>query len=135
ALGRRETGTYSLRFMSSAGMVAGIGESQAGTGLIAVNDRGGRPRATISVVDGKGAFSVLNAAGETVAGLTVGQSGGGLLATADAAGEPIVKMGSSPKGYGVVLTGPAAGLPFVPKSGLPGSYLLGCAGGPSCVPE
>ena len=129
-------GHHSLRVLNSEKMLAGIGlTSDDGTGLIAVNTRDGKLRAQMSVGDGQGRLSVFNAAGEAVATLTEGQSGGGLLAISDATGEPIVKMGVTSKGYGVVLTGPAAGLPFVPKSGLPGSYLLGCAGGPSCVPE
>ena len=42
-------------------------------------------------------------------------------------------MGTNGNRYGVVMALPQ-GLPYVPKSGLPGSYMLGCAPGPACVP-
>jgi hypothetical protein len=51
----------------------------------------------------------------------------------DANSKATVMMKTNNNRYGVVMALPP-GFPYVPKSGLPGSYILGCAGGPSCVP-
>ena len=134
-LGGQAGGNYSLKFQGSAGLLAGIGESKAGTGAIVIGDSKGRKRASMLVGDeGKGLIGIFNAGGHGVAvlGEAVGNSGGSLV-IGDAKSEPRVKMGTNDNRYGVVMTFPL-GFPYVPKSGLPGSYMLGCAGGPSCVP-
>ena len=82
---------------------------------------------------GGGLFAIFNASAKPVAVLGQAANSGGLLAIGDAKSEPRVKMGTKDNRYGVVLTFPL-GLPYVPKSGLPGTFMLGCAGGPSCVP-
>jgi hypothetical protein len=136
-LGKRPTGGYALRFPTKSGdLIAGIGESAAGSGAIIVGDADGGKRAQMSVgSDGKGLIIIFNAKGFAIAALgeAPGNSGGG-LAIGDSAGSPRVKMGTNDNRYGEVQALPR-GLPYVPKSGLPGSYMLGCAGGGSCVPS
>lgn len=135
-LGRGEGGNYSLRVNGkSEEQIAGIGESKAGSGAIVVGDPQVSKRASITVGDGdKGIIGIFTGDGNAVAafGEAVGNNGGSLV-LGDAKSEPRVKIGTNNLRYGVVLTLPQ-GLPYVPRSGLPGSYLLGCAGGPSCVP-
>jgi hypothetical protein len=132
--GRQPAGNYSLRVLGPVDVAAAIGESRAGTGALVIGDPDGRPRAVMTVVDGKGSVRIQNAQGEAVVGLTEGATGGGLLAIGDATSEPMVKFGVNQDRYGVVLAGPVAGFPLVPGSGLPGSYILGCAGGDACSP-
>ena len=131
-LGRQEAGNYSFKIPLGDNAIAGIGESKAGTGAVIIGDGSGRTRAAMEVNDRKGALDVFNVDGNCVASLTESVNGGGLLVLTDAASRATVMMKAN-KGYGVVMTFPP-GFPYVPKSGLPGSYMLGCAGGPACVP-
>jgi hypothetical protein len=142
-LGMSAIGTSSLKILTSESkVVAGMGESRAGTGAIVVANRQGQTLASMTVVDddalgagtAKGAIGVFNRKGAAVLSLTEGATGGGLLTIGDASSTPMVKMGVKDDRYGVVLAGPRAGFPLVPRSGLPGSYFLGCAGGAACVP-
>ena len=134
-LGSGATGSHSLRiFTAESRLVAGIGESRAGSGAIVVQNRDGKPALSMRVTDGKGDLDVFNPNGTAVLSLTEGASGGGLLAICGPDGTTMVKMGVKDNRYGVVLTGPGAGFPLVPRSGLPGSYFMGCAAGPACVP-
>jgi len=133
ALGRGEAGNYSLQLPLGDKVIAGVGESKAGTGALVVGDAKGPTRAAMEVNDGKGALNVFNLAGHGVASLTESVGGGGLLVLTDANSNATVMMKTNDNRYGVVMALPP-GLPYVPKSGLPGSYMLGCAGGPSCVP-
>jgi len=126
-------GNYSLKIRAGDGDIAGIGESKAGTGALVVGDKDGQHKATVQVDNGKGAVSIFNDGGHGVASLTQSTNGGGLLVLADANSDARVMMGSNDNRYGVVMTFPS-GLPYVPKTGLPGSYMLGCAAGPACVP-
>jgi len=130
---RQEAGNYSFKIPLGSSLTAGIGESKAGTGAIIVSDFQGRPRALISMSDGRGAATIFNDTGNAVVSLTESANGGGVLALGDPNSNAMVKMGTNYNRYGVVMTFPP-GFPYVPRSGLPGSYLLGCAGGPSCVP-
>jgi hypothetical protein len=132
-LGRQEAGNYSFKIPLGDKIIAGIGESKAGTGALVVGDGHGRPRAAIEVNAGKGAADVFNASGNGVASLTESLGGGGLLVLTDANSHATVMMKANNNRYGVVMAFPP-GFPYVPKSGLPGSYMLGCAAGPSCVP-
>jgi len=137
-LGGQAHGNYSLKFPAStgAGLLAGIGESKAGTGAIVIGDSQGRRRASMFVGDdNKGIIGIYNAQGKAILtlGEAVGNTGGSLV-IGDANSEPRVKMGTSDKGYGVVMTFPL-GFAYVPKSGLAGSYMLGCAPGPACQEE
>ena len=131
---RQTVGNYSFRLPSTDGVIAGIGESQAGTGALVIGDIAGRPKASMTVGDGKGMIGLFNGSGNAVLSLTEGATSGGLFVIGDANSEPMVKMGVKDNRYGVVLAGPVAGFPLVPSSGLPGSYILGCAGGSSCHP-
>lgn len=132
---KQPAGNFSFKVPGANGPVAAIGESQAGTGALVIGDLAGRPRAMISVVEGKGSVQIRNGQGEAVLAMTEGATGGGLLVIGDATSEPMVKFGVAQDRYGVVLAGPVSGFPMVPGSGLPGSYLLGCAGGAKCGPD
>ena len=135
-LGRRPPGSYALRFPTKTGeLIAGIGESPAGSGAMIVGDASGGKRASLSVgADGKGLIIIFNSAGVAIAALGEAPGNtGGEFALGDSAGSPRVKMGTNGNRYGEVQALPR-GLPYVPKAGLPGSYMLGCAGGGSCVP-
>lgn len=131
-LGRQAAGNYSFKIPLGDNVIAGIGESKAGTGAVIIGDGSGRTRAAMEVNDGKGALDVFNAEGNCVASLTESVNGGGLLVLTDAGSRATVMMKAN-KGYGVVMAFPP-GFPYVPKSGLPGSYMLGCTAGPACVP-
>ena len=132
-LGRQEAGNYSFKIPVGDKVLAGVGESKAGTGALVVGDLGGRTRAAVEVDAGKGAVDIFNATGNGVASLTESVNGGGLLVLTDANSNATVMMKANNNRYGVVMALPP-GLPYVPKSGLPGSYMLGCAGGSACVP-
>jgi hypothetical protein len=132
-LGRQESGSYSFKIPLGDKVIAGIGESKAGTGALVVGDAKGRTRAAMEVNSGKGALDVFNGDGNGVASLTEAVGGGGLLVLTDANSNATVMMKANNNRYGVVMAFPP-GLPYVPKSGLPGSFMLGCAGGPACVP-
>ena len=134
-LGGASGGNYALKFPSAGGIVAGIGESKAGTGAVVVGNSQGQKRAAIFVGDdNKGLVGIYNAAGNAIVsfGEASGNTGGALV-LGDATSDPKVKMGTNDNRYGVVMALPP-GFPYVPKSGLPGSYMLGCAGGSACVP-
>jgi len=135
--GKQEHGNHALRFPSlGSGVIAGIGESRAGSGALVVGDRAGQARVTMTVAEtGGGAIGVYNTASTAVVSLSEGATRGGLLAIGDASGNPVAKMGVQDDRYGIVLTGPADLGPYIPSSGLPGSYLLGCAGGSGCGPK
>jgi len=130
---RQDGGNYSLRIPMGDGLLAGVGESKAGTGALVVGDLHGRSRASLTLNDGRGVANIFNEGGNGVAALSQSVNGGGLLILTNADGYARVKFGNNDNRYGVVMAFPP-GLPYVPKSGLPGSYMLGCAGGGSCVP-
>jgi hypothetical protein len=135
-LGERSKGPYALRFPSGKGLIAGIGESRAGTGAMLVGTLPGVTQATFLVSDGRGMISLTKDGGKGGLVLTEVATGGGLLDIANAAGDSAVKMGNVGQRYGIVMAGPVPGLPYVPRSGLPGSYFMGCASGekPACTP-
>ncbi|HTT24838.1 MAG TPA: hypothetical protein VMG82_38340 [Candidatus Sulfotelmatobacter sp.] len=132
-VGRQEAGNYSLKIPMSDKVIAGIGESKAGTGAIVIGDGSGRPRAAMEVNAGKGSFDIFNADGHGIASLTESGNGGGLLVLTDAASNAKVMMKSNDNRYGVVMAFPPK-LLYLPKSGFPASYMLGCAAGPACTP-
>jgi hypothetical protein len=133
--GKQQAGNFSLRFPGVNGPpLAAIGESQAGSGALVVGDVWGRPKALMSVPDGKGSITIRNGNDAPVLAMTEGSTGAGLFVIGDAQSEPMVKFSVTEERYGAVLTGPVAGFPMVPGSGMPGSYILGCAGGASCGP-
>jgi hypothetical protein len=137
-LGRMELATRdgrsSLRFPSGDGLIAGIGESTSGPGVLLVGTRTGQVKAKLMVPDERGVVSVSKEDEGGGLSLLEAKIGGGLLDIA-AGNDSVVRMGHVEHRYGIVLAGPVMGLPLVPKSGLPGSYFMGCAGGaPACVP-
>jgi hypothetical protein len=130
---RQEGGNYSLRIPMGDGLLAGVGESKAGTGALVVGDLHGRPRASLTLGDGRGGANIFNEGGNGISVLSQSAAGGGLLVLTNADSYVRVKFGNNDDRYGVVMAFPP-GLPYVPKSGLPGSYMLGCAGGGACTP-
>ena len=126
----------SLRVPSSAGLIAGIGESNAGPGLLLVGTLRGLLRATFQVQEGAGMVTT-NAEGDS-GGTVLKEAtiGGGMFGLDGTTGTAAVKMGHNGHRYGIVLAGPVLGFPLVPKSGLPGSYFMGCTSAvrPACVP-
>jgi hypothetical protein len=134
-LGKQDAGNYSLRVTSSdEGLVAGLGESQAGSGAILVADRQSRVRASMTVVDGRGVFSINSAGGSGLVSLRASEAGAGLLSIGNTGGAEAVKMTVNGDRYGVALAGPQVGPPLMMGSGLPGSSIIGCSGGGACRP-
>lgn len=135
-IGKREAGNYALNFFGTGKdqQIAAIGESRAGSGALVVGDTNSSNRASMIVGnDDKGIIGISNRQGTAV--LAFGEASGntgGSLVIGSANGDPRVKMGTNDNKYGVVIALPQ-GLPYIPRTGLPGSYLLGCAGGGSCV--
>lgn len=133
-LSRRPVGNYTLLLSSAGGYtVAGMGESQAGTGLMSAHDDAGRMRASIAAAGNVGGQNIFNSFGKAVLTVTEGNAKGGSFAIGDAESNTMLRMNNNDR-YGAVLTGPGAGFPLVTGSGLPGSYILGCVAGGSCTP-
>jgi hypothetical protein len=136
SLGKQAAGNFALHVTDTkVGLIAGIGESKAGSGAIVIGNSKGSLRASFSLgINNKGLIDIFNSNGNPVAtfGEAIGNTGGS-LALGDPNSTPLVKIGTNALRYGVVEALPR-GIPYVSKSGLPGSYMLGCAGGPSCVP-
>ncbi|MFO1467415.1 MAG: hypothetical protein U1F35_13425 [Steroidobacteraceae bacterium] len=132
-LGLGPGGNYGLRIFSRTDqLVAGIGESKAGSSVALVADAKGQVLA--SLMAGKeGSVSVFNTAGTDLLALTETANGGRLEIGAQS-GEVMVGMTNNYGRYGVVMAGPGAGFPLVPSSGLPGSYFLGCVRSEACRP-
>lgn len=127
-LGRRENGRYSLRvFGSNDKMVAGIGESEAGSGIAIVADAAGNPRVRLSRhSSGSGQVVVTNAEGIDVATLSgSGHAGSGLLQLTNGSGTLMVEAGVLDSGVGAVTTGPGMFQHGIMFLGLPGSYING----------
>ena len=128
----------SLRFPSAVGLIAGLGESNAGTGTLMLGTLPGRVKVTFSVPDGRALLDVIKN-DNRLGGIALAEAkiGGGMLDLGEPGGQSAVRMGHNGHRYGIVLAGPVLGLPLVPKSGLPGSYFMGCASGerPACVPD
>jgi hypothetical protein len=130
-MGRRDTGRYGFSVVAendSAKVIAGFGESQAGSGIAMVYDLAGLPRASLWLSDGTGSGSanILDATGKNVASLiAAGFGDSGLLTLRNNAGETMVEAGTLNTGIGVVRAGPGAfqhGLHWI---GLPASYIEG----------
>jgi hypothetical protein len=130
-------GPLALRFPSGKGLIAGIGQSRAGTGAVLVGTVPGVTDGSIPVSDGRGVLSLTKDGGRGGLAFAEATIGGGLLDIATARGDSAVKMGHNGHRYGIVLAGPVLGVPYVPRTGVPGSYFMGCASGekPACLPE
>lgn len=135
-LGSRNAGPFALRFPSGKGLIAGIGQSRAGTGAVIVGTLAGVTAGSITATDGRGMISLTKDSMPGGIAFTESINGGGLVDIGNNTGDSAVKMGHNSNRYGVVMTGPVPGFPYVPRSGLPGSYFFGCASGekPACSP-
>jgi hypothetical protein len=129
-LGRRpDKGTYRALFYAGGGPpVAGIGQSEGGTGLAFVADTAGNMKARMLINrEGKGRINITNASdGESLAEITQGEHGGGIffLCSPSGCNPPMVDAGDA-GGYGLVRTGPLGFNPGVGLVGAPGSFLMG----------
>jgi hypothetical protein len=134
-LGTNE-GPFALRFPSGQGLLAGLGESRAGSGAVLVGTLPGVNQGSITVSDGRAIVSLTDD-GRGGAAFAEATIGGGFLEIGMAGGQSAVKMGHNSQRYGIVLTGPVLGIPYVPRTGIPGSFFVGCASGekPACLPE
>ena len=135
-LGRMPGGNYGLKFPTQGGdLIAAIGESKAGSGLLVIGDSGGKKVASMFVGQGnKGMIAVFapgTGSAVAVMGEAFGNTGGSLVIGTEAS-EPRVKIGTNDNRYGTVETLPPSTV-YVPRSGISGSSILGCAGGDSCV--
>jgi hypothetical protein len=135
-LGTRE-GPYALRFPSEKGLIAGLGQSRAGSGAVLLGTLTGVTQGSITVTEARAMLSLTKDAGPGGVAFTEATIGGGLLDIALARGDAAVRMGHNGHRYGIVLAGPVLGIPYVPRTGVPGSYFVGCASGqkPACIPE
>ena len=126
-LGRSKEARYSLRvFGPGSKMVAGIGQSEAGSGLALVNDTNESTSVRMNILKGAaGLVTIANTKGTEVAFLSTGASGSGLLQLTDGSGEPMVNAGYTTEGRGVVQTGPGMFHSGVGILGLVPSYILG----------
>ena len=128
-LGRRPDGRYGL-LLYGAGedVVAGLGESDAGSGVALVADAQGNTRVSVNCTAGTGSGEarILDAAGKIVAsfsGAGLGESG--VLQLRNNAEVVMVEAGVLQTGIGAVRAGPGAfqhGLGFL---GLPASWIEG----------
>jgi hypothetical protein len=128
-LGRRRDGRYGFRvFGDSEVIVAGIGESDAGSGVALVADATGQVRATLNCTAGtaSGEARILDASDRVIASLSgAGLNGSGVLQLRNNADTVMVEAGVLPSGIGAVRAGPGAfqhGLHWI---GLPASYIEG----------
>jgi hypothetical protein len=134
-IGSRNAGPYALRFPSGKGLIAGIGQSRAGSGAVLVGTLPGVTAGSITAGD-RGMVSLTKDGRPGGIAFLEASIGGGMIDIGNDAGDSAVKMGHNGHRYGIVLTGPVPGFPYVPRSGLPGSYFMGCASGekPACTP-
>lgn len=107
-LGRRANGYYSLQvYGSSNKMVAGIGQSAAGSGAVLIADAAGTNKVKMTFDRARSAtlISVANRAGVDV-GTISAAAGGGMLQLTDAAGRSMVEAGLTEDNVGSVRTLP-----------------------------
>jgi hypothetical protein len=107
-LGRRENGRYNLQvFGAQNKLVAGIGQSKAGPGLVVVADAAGIEKASLFLDEAQrsGRLEVANSSGTTV-GAMAARPEAGFLQLKDSSGTAMVYAGINGNGAGVVNTGP-----------------------------
>ena len=128
-LGRRSNGRYSFRvYGDSDAIVAGLGESDAGSGVAMVADAKGQMRASLSCSAGSasGEARIIDGSDQVVASLSgAGVNGTGVLQLRNNADVVMVEAGVLPSGIGAVRAGPGAfqhGLHWI---GLPASFIEG----------
>ena len=128
-LGRNDKGHYGLRVYEPGGkLVAGIGQSTGGDGVISIADAKGIQRAAMYVnAPGGGAVDLINSQGKTVAALLATEAGNGMMQLFNRDGKTMVEAGVNENNVGVVRAGPAGFHPGVGILGLPGSFIVGKA--------
>lgn len=128
-LGRNEEGHYALRVFEPGGkIVAGIGQSTLGDGVVTISDAQGHPRARLyAAAPGRGILDLLNASGKAVALLAATESGNGRMELYNRDGTKMVEAGINVNNVGSVRAGPDGFHPGVTFLGLPGSFIAGKA--------
>jgi hypothetical protein len=128
-LGRRNSGQYALRIFSAGQVVAYLGQSKLGNGIVSLADKAGHHRVQAFADDAKatGYVAVYNNANHAVGTLYGGAEGDGRLTLTNASGEIRVEAGVVDQGRGVVRTGPNMWNSGVGFLGLVPSYILGKA--------
>lgn len=126
-LGRNDKGQYGLRVYEPGGkLVAGIGQSTSGEGVVTVADMEGTQRAAMYVhQSGGGALDIINKQGKTVASVLATERGNGMMQLFNRDGVTMVEAGVNENNLGVVRAGPAGFHPGVGILGLPGSFIVG----------
>jgi hypothetical protein len=107
-LGRRENGRYNLQvFGTQKKVVAGIGQSKAGPGVVVIADAAGTEKAVMFLDESKnsGRLEVNNSTGTPVAAIGASAEAG-FLQLKDGGGTAMVYAGINGQGAGVVNTGP-----------------------------
>lgn len=129
-------GPHALRFPSAKGLIAGVGQSRAGSGALLVGGLTGMTEGSFTVTDGRGFVALSKDGAGGGAAIAEAMIGGGLFELVMARGGSAVKMGHNGHRYGIVMTGPILGVPYVPRTGIAGSFFVGCASGekPACMP-
>lgn len=106
-LGRRANGFYSMQVYGPANkLVAGIGQSLAGSGILLIGDAAGNTKAKMSFDARLGTVMSVSNRGGTEVGTISALAGGGVLQLTDAAGRSMVEAGLTEANVGVVRTLP-----------------------------
>jgi len=132
----RNGGPYAMRLPAGGGLVAGLGQSRAGTGALVIGNDGGTTLGSLTTTDGRGVVAVNANGAKGGVGLLEATIGGGMFEISNASGNTTVEMGHRSHRFGVVVAGPYFNIPYVPRTGIPGNFFVGCASGerPACVP-
>jgi hypothetical protein len=108
-IGRRVIGRYSVLFQGAQGkLVAGLGQSEAGSGLLLVSDGAGTPKVSMRInklTEGGTRIEVANPAGSAVGWMSAA-SGGGQLRILNSDGVVKAEAGLTVDDVGVVRTFP-----------------------------
>jgi hypothetical protein len=126
-LGTNRRGLFGLRVYEPGGkLVAGIGQGNAGDGVVTVNDAEGNQRAAMYVGSPSGGIlDLFNVQGKVVASLFATQAGNGGMQLFNREGVTMVDAGVNEYNVGSVRAGPAGFHPGVTFLGMPGSFISG----------
>lgn len=132
----RKGGPYAMRLPAADGLVAGLGQSRAGSGALIIGNAGGTTLGSLTTTDGRGVVAVNANGAKGGVALLEATIGGGMFEISNASGNSAVEMGHRSHRFGVVIAGPYFNIPYVPRTGIPGNFFVGCASGerPACVP-
>ena len=124
-VGKSMSGHYELSVNASTGQpVAGIGESNGGSGVMTLGNTDGHIKAQMYLdPKGGGAACLANSGGSCAIELGVGPSGAGQFIVANAGGKTLVDAGQI-SGVGVIRAYPL-GSPGAGLVGMPGTFLMG----------